>query len=266
MLTKSAREKIHVRTVFVSDVHLGSRGCRADELLGFLGCVEMDYLFLVGDIVDFWSLRRGFYWPEQHNEVLRTVLGLARNGTRVIYVPGNHDEDLREFCGSVFGNLEIRRRFVHETAAGETLLVTHGDEFDTAVHWSPWLTRLGAHAYDFTLRLNRYVNAARRLAGFPYWSLASWLKQRVGNAMQYIESFERAAAQAARRSGVDGIVCGHIHRAGIRELDGVRYCNDGDWVESCTALVEDMNGRLALWSAADVRARVNADRLVEAAA
>ncbi len=265
MRTTGIRNHVRVRSVFVSDVHLGSRGCRADQLLEFLDSVEMDYLFLVGDIVDLWSLRRSFYWPQAHNEVLRALLGKSRTGTRVIYVPGNHDEDLREFCGSVLGHLEIHRRFVHETASGETLLVTHGDEFDTAVQWSPWLKSLGAHAYDFTLRLNRYVNGIRRLFGFPFWSLATWLKQRVGNAVQYIESFERAAAAAARHEGVDGIVCGHIHRAGITEIDGVRYCNDGDWVESCTALVEDMNGRLSLWSAADAQARVG-ERLVEAAA
>jgi UDP-2,3-diacylglucosamine pyrophosphatase LpxH len=265
MRTTVGRNGVRIRSVFISDVHLGSRGCRAGELLEFLKIVEMDYLFLVGDIVDFWSLRRSFYWPQEHNEVLRTLLEKSKQGTRVIYVPGNHDEDLREFCGSIFGKLEIHRRFVHETASGETLLVTHGDEFDTAVQWSPWLRRLGAGAYDFTLRLNRHVNAVRRWFGFPFWSLATWLKHRVGNAVQYIESFERAAAAAARRQGVDGIVCGHIHRAGISQIDGVRYCNDGDWVESCTALVEDMNGRIALWSAEDVRAR-SAERLVEAAA
>jgi UDP-2,3-diacylglucosamine pyrophosphatase LpxH len=210
-------------------------------------------------------MRRSFFWPQQHNDVLRTILGKAKGGSRVIYVPGNHDAELREFCGSVFGNLEIRRKFVHETAAGESLLVVHGDEFDAAVKFSPWLAKLGASAYDFTLRLNLYVNTLRRLCGFPYWSLAAWLKTRIANARDYIEAFERTAAEAARRRGVDGIVCGHIHRAGIRDMNGVRYCNDGDWVESCTALVEDMNGRLALWSWPELRGMLERQELVEAA-
>jgi UDP-2,3-diacylglucosamine pyrophosphatase LpxH len=259
------RTRLRLRSVFISDVHLGTRGCRADQLLEFLKSVDVDYLFLVGDIVDLWAMRRSFFWPQQHNDVLRTILGKAKGGSRVIYVPGNHDAELREFCGSVFGNLEIRRKFVHETAAGESLLVVHGDEFDAAVKFSPWLAKLGASAYDFTLRLNLYVNTLRRLCGFPYWSLAAWLKTRIANARDYIEAFERTAAEAARRRGVDGIVCGHIHRAGIRDMNGVRYCNDGDWVESCTALVEDMNGRLALWSWPELRGMLERQELVEAA-
>jgi UDP-2,3-diacylglucosamine pyrophosphatase LpxH len=242
------RQTVRLRTVFVSDVHLGSRGCRADLLLEFLEATECDYLFLVGDILDLWAMRRNFFWPQQHNDVLRAILRKAKHGTRVIYVPGNHDEDLREFCGSVFGNLEIHREYVHETRDGRRLLILHGDEFDTVVKCSPWLARLGASAYDLSLRLNRYLNAMRRLFGYPYWSLAGYLKHRVKNAVSYIGSFERAAAQAARRRGVDGVVCGHIHRPELSDIDGVRYCNDGDWVESCSALVEDMNGRLAIWS------------------
>ena len=266
MRTTAATQRIRVRSIFVSDVHLGSRGCHADQLLEFLRTVDMDYLFLVGDILDLWSLRRSFFWPQAHNDVVRTILGKAKHGTRVIYVPGNHDEELRDFSGSVFGNLEIRRKYVHETAAGESLLIMHGDEFDAAVKFSPLLARLGSHAYDFTVLLNRQVNFLRRLFGFPYWSLASWLKHRVKNAVEYIESFERAAAQAAARRGVDGVVCGHIHRAGMREIDGIRYCNDGDWVESCTALVEDMNGQLALWNWSEVRAGLACEKRVEAAA
>jgi UDP-2,3-diacylglucosamine pyrophosphatase LpxH len=258
--------KIPVRAVFISDLHLGSRGCRADLLLEFLKSVAPDYLFLVGDIVDLWSLRRTFLWPQEHNEVLRTILGMAKEGTRVIYIPGNHDEELREYCGSVFGNLEIHRRYIHHTATGDALLVMHGDEFDTAVKFSPWIARLGAWAYDCTMHLNVYLNALRRLFGLPHWSLAAWVKQRVPNARQYIDGFECAAAEAARRRGVTGIVCGHIHRAGIREIDGVRYCNDGDWVESCTAIVEDRNGRLALWAWAEVRTTLARGQPIAAAA
>jgi UDP-2,3-diacylglucosamine pyrophosphatase LpxH len=255
-----------LRTVFISDVHLGSKGCRADLLLEFLKSVEVEYLFLVGDVFDLWAMRKGFFWPQEHNNVVRTLLGKAKGGTRVIYIPGNHDEDLREFCGSVFGNLEIRREFVHATADGRKLLVMHGDEFDTVVKCSPWLAKLGSNVYDFLLGLNRHVNAMRRLFDLPYWSLASYLKHKARTAVQYIDSFEQAVAHAARKRGVDGVVCGHIHRAEIRDIDGVLYCNDGDWVESCTALVEDMNGRLALWSWPEVRARTQSQGLAEIAA
>jgi UDP-2,3-diacylglucosamine pyrophosphatase LpxH len=257
---------MRLRAVFVSDVHLGSKGCRADQLLEFLKSVEIETLYLVGDIIDLWAMRKDFYWPQEHNEVLRTVLGKARGGTRVIYIPGNHDDDLREFCGSVFGNLEIHREFVHRTADGRRLLVMHGDEFDTVVKCSPWLAKLGSTMYDCLLHLNRYVNGLRRLAKLPYWSLAGYLKHRVKNAVQYISGFEQAVAHAARRRGVDGGVCGHIHRPEISEIHGVQYCNDGDWVESCSALIEDMNGRLALWAWPQVRARVQSRELAEVAA
>lgn len=258
--------KIRLRSVFLSDVHLGSRDCRASELLEFLSAIEVDHLYLVGDIVDFWSLRKSFYWPQEHNEVLRAILGMARDGTEVTYIPGNHDEDLREFCGSVFGNLRIRRRFVHSTADGRELLVLHGDEFDTAVKCSRWLASCGAAAYDFTMRLNRVTNSLRRHLGLGYWSLAGYLKLRLPNAVRYVAAFEHAAAQAALQRDLDGVVCGHIHRAGIREIDGVLYCNDGDWVESCTALAEDLNGRLSIWSWHELRAMHGVHAPVEAAA
>ncbi len=239
---------VRLRTAFISDVHLGTKGCRADLLLDFLKTVHVDKLVMIGDIVDVWSLRRNLYWPQAHNDVVRAILGKARHGTRVLYVPGNHDEVFRELDGSVFGNLEIHRELIHETADGRRLLVLHGDEFDAVVKCSPWLAKLGARAYEVTLRMNRYVNLIRRLLGFPYWSLAAWLKHKVKNAVQYIGNFESAVAHAARRRGVDGVVCGHIHRAEMTMLDGILYCNDGDWVESCTTLVEDMNGRLLLWN------------------
>lgn len=239
--------RMRLRSVFLSDVHLGSKDCRAQELLDFLAGVETDYLFLVGDIVDFWSLRRTFHWPQKHNEVLRAILAMAKEGTRVIYVPGNHDEDIREFCGSQFGNLTIRRKYVHATADGREFLVMHGDEFDTTVKCSRWLARFGAVAYEFMMRINRGVNVCRRMLGMPYWSLATYVKLRLGNAVRYVQAFEAAAAQAARSRDLDGIICGHIHRASVREIDGVLYCNDGDWVESCTALVESQGGQLLLW-------------------
>jgi UDP-2,3-diacylglucosamine pyrophosphatase LpxH len=255
-----------LRSVFISDVHLGSKDSRAAELLQFLGSVEVDYLFLVGDIIDFWSLRRSFYWPQQHNDVVRAILGKARDGARVIYIPGTHDDDMREFCGSVFGNLEIRRKYVHSTADGRELLVMHGDEFDAAVKCSRWLAWLGSGAYGLAMRLNRGVHALRRMLGLPYWSFANYLKLRLKNAVRYVEAFEHAAAQAAAHRKLHGVVCGHIHRAGIRSIDGVQYCNDGDWVESCTALVEDLNGHLSLCSWMQQGRATRAAELIEIAA
>jgi UDP-2,3-diacylglucosamine pyrophosphatase LpxH len=258
--------KLRLRSIFVSDVHLGSRDCRAKELLRFLETVETDYLFLVGDIVDFWSLRRSFYWPEEHNEVLRAILAKAKEGTKVIYVPGNHDDNIREFCGSLFGNMSIRRKYVHATADGREFLVMHGDEFDTVVKCSRWLARFGASAYELMMRLNRSVNACRVALGMPYWSLATYLKLRLPKAVRYVAAFEHAAAHAARSRNLDGIVCGHIHRPGVREIDGVLYCNDGDWVENCTALVETSNGQLSLMYAEKMHGSVAREDLVEIAA
>jgi UDP-2,3-diacylglucosamine pyrophosphatase LpxH len=266
MLDPDRTQKIRLRSVFVSDIHLGSRDCRATELLKFLESIEADYLFLVGDIVDFWSLRRSFYWPEAHNEVLRAILAMAREGTKVIYVPGNHDENIREFCGSLFGNVSIRRRYVHSTADGREFLVLHGDEFDSAVKCSRWLARFGATAYEVMMRINRAVNVCRRVCGLPHWSFAGYLKLRLVNAVRYVEAFEHAAAQAALSRNLDGIVCGHIHRPGLRQIDGVLYCNDGDWVESCTALVELPNGELSIWRAENLQARRIEENLLEIAA
>src|SRR5580658_331169 len=257
-MNSGPRPTFHVRTIFISDIHLGSRDCRADLVLDFLRRVQTDQLILVGDIIDVWSLRRSFYWPQSHSDVLRTILGKTKHGTRVVFVPGNHDEQFRNVCGMAFGNLEVLPEYVHETAQGRRLLVMHGDEFDGAVKCSRWLASLGSGLYDFVLRLNRALNAARHRAGLGYWSLAGYLKSRVGNAMKYVHSFEQAAAHAARRRGLDGIVCGHIHRPEMVDLDGVLYCNDGDWVDSCSALVEHRNGELELWSWTDINASVPA--------
>jgi len=246
-MNSGPRPTVHVRTVFISDIHLGSRDCRADLVLDFLRRVQCDELILVGDIIDVWSLRRSFYWPQSHSDVLRTILGKTKHGTRVIFVPGNHDEQFRSVCGMAFGNLEVQREYIHETLTGKRLLVMHGDEFDGAVQCSRWLTALGSSLYDVILGLNRAVNALRHRYGLGYWSLAGYVKSRVGNAMKYVRSFEEAAAHAARRRGLDGIVCGHIHRPQLAEMSGVLYCNDGDWVDSCSALIEDRNGELELW-------------------
>lgn len=249
---------LRLRSAFISDIHLGARGCRADLLLEFLKSVHVDTLYLLGDVVDVWSLQRNVFWPQAHNDVVRALLGKAKHGTRVIFVPGNHDEVFRELAGSVFGNLEIHREYVHETADGRRFLVLHGDEFDGVVKCSRWLAQLGTWVYDALLWTNRHVNAARRSLGFAHWSLVSYLKQMSRNAVRYIANFEEAVAYAAYHRGVDGVVCGHIHRPALTKLNGVLYCNDGDWIESCSALVEDLNGRLSLWNWVEQRERFTA--------
>lgn len=242
----SATPRRHYRSVWISDVHLGFRGCSADFLLEFLHSFECDTLYLVGDIIDLWQLKKRPHWPQAHNDVLRTILGKAKHGTRVVYVPGNHDEPARDYVGLAFGNVTIEREVVHTLAGGERLLVLHGDEFDTVVQCSPWVARMGAWLYEWLIELNHVVNWTRRRLGFPYWSLAAFLKHKVKNAVQYIGNYEAAVAHAARQRGVDGVVCGHIHRAEMTEVQGLKYLNCGDWVESCTALTEAPDGTLSL--------------------
>ena len=237
---------LKVRSIFISDVHLGFRGCQADALLHFLHSTEAEYLYLVGDIVDFWSLKKTSYWPQQHTNVIRSILGKAKHNTKVIYVPGNHDEVMRQYVGHAFGNVEVHRDCIHETADGKRLLVLHGDEFDAIVKNSRLLAKLGSKAYDLLLGLNYYVNRYRRFFNFSYWSLAGYLEHKVKNAVEFISSFEKALARVAKERNVDGVVCGHIHHAEIRQIDDVLYCNDGDWVESCTSMVEHPDGRLEL--------------------
>jgi UDP-2,3-diacylglucosamine pyrophosphatase LpxH len=237
---------LEYRTIWISDVHLGFKGCKADLLLDFLKSVNSDYLYLVGDIVDFWSMKKTVHWPQEHNNVIRTILSKAKKGTRVIYIPGNHDELLREYDGMRLGNVVIRTLDIHTTASGKQYLVMHGDEFDSAVRCNRLLAFVGTQAYDIILELNRCYNFLRRKLGMPYWSLSSYIKQRVNNAVNYIRRFEDAVAYEANKHKVDGLICGHIHRANLREIDGVRYCNTGDWVESCTALAERHDGELEL--------------------
>ena len=247
------------RTVFLSDIHLGTRGCQAELLLDFIRHMECDQLYLVGDIVDGWKMKGGWYWPQSHNDVVQKILRLARKGVTVTYVPGNHDDRVRDFCGIHFGGVVVARDAIHETADGRRFLVTHGDEFDGVVQHAKWLAFLGDWAYRALLSANTLMNRARRRMGFGYWSFSAFLKTRVKNALQFIENFEAAVAEEARRRGVDGVICGHIHKAEMREIDGIVYVNDGDWVESCTALVEHPDGRLEIlewaklrhWSALD---------------
>lgn len=242
---------LRLRTVWISDVHLGTRACKADLLLDFLGSIRTDTLFLVGDIVDLWKARSGLFWTDAQNRVLRRILELAGEGTRVVFVPGNHDEHFREFLGMDWAGVEIRDRVCHELADGRRLLVIHGDEFDAFVCEHRWLAVLGGHLYDWTVTLNTAVNWCRRRLGLGYWSLSQYLKLKAKQATKVIGNFERMVTDHARSLGYDGVVCGHIHKPEMREIDGVLYCNDGDWVESCTALVEEPDGALRLveWAA-----------------
>jgi UDP-2,3-diacylglucosamine pyrophosphatase LpxH len=237
----------HVRTAFLSDIHLGSRECRAEEVLGFLDQTSMDELYLVGDIIDLWALKKGIYWPQSHNDVLRKILSKARHGTRVVYVPGNHDGLMRGLCENIFGKLEVHEECIHTTARGMRMLVLHGDRLDGAVKVSRWLAWLGGAAYDTVLRTCHYFNLVRRWLRLRHWSLVRFLKSCVPNARRYIDRYEQAAALLARERGCDGVICGHIHHPAIRDIEGTLYCNDGDWVEHCTVLVETQAGELELW-------------------
>jgi UDP-2,3-diacylglucosamine pyrophosphatase LpxH len=243
--------RMKFRTIWISDVHLGTRGCNAEMLSDFLKSVECETLYLVGDIIDGWRLKRGWYWPPAHNDVIRRVLKMAKTGTHVVYVPGNHDEAFRDYTGLHFGDVELAQEAIHHTADGRRLLVLHGDVFDGVVLYARWLAFLGDRAYELLLRANVTFNRLRRYLGLPYWSLSAYLKKRVKNAVEYVCRFEEAVAHAAAERQVDGIVCGHIHSAEIRAFGDITYYNDGDWVESCTALVESFDGRMEIldWAA-----------------
>jgi len=247
------------RTIWISDVHLGTRGCNAEMLIDFLDHTDSETMYLVGDIIDGWRLRKRWYWPARHNDIVWRIMKRAKRGTRVIYIPGNHDEMFRQFTGMVFGDIEIRRRAVHETADGRRLLVLHGDEFDTIMLAHRWLARLGDAAYEMLMKLNVVVNMARRRLGLSYWSLSKHAKHKVKNAVEFISRFEEVVAHEARLRQVDGVVCGHIHTAEMRLIDGVDYYNDGDWVEGCTALVEHRDGRMEVLHWAEEIARRKAE-------
>jgi UDP-2,3-diacylglucosamine pyrophosphatase LpxH len=245
-----AFDGLRVRTVWISDLHLGTPGCQAVPLLDFLKRVECDTLYLVGDIIDGWQLKRQWYWPQTHNDVVQKLLRKVRKGTRVVFVPGNHDEFARKYLGHNFGGVEVVEEALHETVDGRVLWITHGDYFDGVIQCAQWLAHVGDWAYELTLRFNRYLNATRARLGLPYWSLSRYLKLKVKRAVSYVSDFEIAVAREARERGVHGVVCGHVHHAEIRTIDGILYCNDGDWVESLTALVEHADGRLEIldWS------------------
>lgn len=230
------------RTLFISDVHLGSKPAKAEFLIDFLRHHDAGAIYLVGDIVDGWRLKRSWHWPQAHNDVVQKLLRKARKGARITYIAGNHDEFLRSFQGVHFGGILVADRVVHEAADGRRFLVLHGDQFDAIVHNARWLAYLGDRAYDASILVNRLVARARRLAGLPYWSFSAWAKTRVKKAVNFIGAFQEVVAEEARRSGVDGVICGHIHHAAIEDFGDIRYMNTGDWVESCTALAEHFDG------------------------
>jgi UDP-2,3-diacylglucosamine pyrophosphatase LpxH len=245
---KARMSTLKFRSIWISDVHLGTPGCQARYLLDFLKHTESEHLYLVGDIIDGWAMKRSWYWHQTHNDVVQKLLRKARHGTRIIYLPGNHDEGARQFIGMMFGEIRIEDELVHETADGRRFLVLHGDRFDGVVQCAKWLAIVGDRLYGFTLTLNFWFNRLRSRLGLGYWSLSQFLKHKVKTAVNFVSSFESAVAADARERGLDGVICGHIHKAEMREIDGVLYCNDGDWVESLTALVEMPDGELRIIS------------------
>jgi len=245
-----------VRTLFLSDIHLGTRGCQAERLLEFLRHYEAEHLYLVGDIIDFWSMSRSIYWTSAQNTVVQKILRRARHGEKVMLIPGNHDELLREYDGTSFGEIKVANEHVHIAADGRRYLVIHGDQYDQVTRYHRWVAKLGDAGYDFLVRANGMLSLARRTLRRPgYWSLAGYVKRKVKHAVSFVFDFEDSLIHAVRERGLDGVVCGHIHFAAIKDVDGITYINCGDWVDSCTAIVEHMDGRMELIHAGDVEVK-----------
>lgn len=240
--------------MFLSDIHLATPACRSEDLLSFLQLHDADVIYLVGDVIDFWRVRRGPRWRSSQTQVMKELLAKARRGARVVYIPGNHDDEMRAFAGTKIGDIEIRLRDLHDTASGQRFLVVHGDEFDVVMRRARWLAVLGDIGYDLALAGNSLLNAIRRPFGLPYWSLSAYLKYRIKRAVNHFGNFETQLIGEARRVGAHGVICGHIHRASMMEVDGIQYVNTGDWVESCTAVVEHFDGRLEIIRWAEVQA------------
>lgn len=236
----------HYRAIFISDVHLGTRRAQTAALLDFLRATESDQLYVVGDFIDNWSLRKEWHWDQLHNDVIQKLLRKARKGTKLVYIPGNHDENFRHFLNLRFGRVAVLEEAVHISANGKRYLVLHGDKFDGVVRFAPWLAKLGDSAYEFSMELNTIVNGVRRHLRLPYWSLSAYLKNRVKKAVEFISHFEDAVVREARARNCQGVICGHIHTPDDRYIEGIHYLNDGDWVESCTALVEHVDGRFEI--------------------
>ncbi|MEL6372524.1 MAG: UDP-2,3-diacylglucosamine diphosphatase [Pseudomonadota bacterium] len=249
----------HYRTLFISDVHLGTRASQAGELLEFLKHNDADTIYLVGDIVDFWNIRRNPYWPQEHNDVVQKLLRKARKGATIKFIPGNHDEALRDYCGMQFGAIEFMRNAEHVTADGRKFLVMHGDEFDVVVRNAKWLAFLGDIGYELALASNRPLNWVRRRMGLGYWSLSAYLKYRVKKAVNFIGTFEKTLSDEAERVGAEGIICGHIHHAAERQVGAITYLNTGDWVESCTAIAETQSGEMKILRWFDMQREMQAD-------
>lgn len=259
------RKKRHYRSIFISDIHLGDKGCHADFLLDFLRYTKCETLYLIGDVVDIWAMKNRFFWPKKHHAILKRLIKTASRGkTKVIYIPGNHDNIARNLAGDSILNIEVHREYLHTTACGRVFLLCHGDEFDAVLRHSRLNKLVGDAGYHFLLWLNRWGNRIRKFSGRPYWSAATYLKNRLDKARETIERFEEAAAAEAKSRNLDGVICGHIHQPELRKIDGVLYCNDGDWTESCTALVEDENGWLELIHWSDLQQSIRSDQNTEA--
>lgn len=241
MLSTSTQPR-HYRAIFISDIHLGTKRAQTAALLEFLRVTESEMLYVVGDFIDNWSLRKAWHWDQLHNDVIQKLLRKARKGTKLVYIPGNHDENFRNFVNLRFGRVAVLEETVHLSANGRRYLVLHGDKFDGVVRFAPWLAKLGDTAYEISMATNVAVNRVRRLLRLPYWSLSAYLKNRVKKAVEFISHFEDAVVREARQRDCQGVICGHIHTPDDRDIDGIHYLNDGDWVESCTALVEHKDG------------------------
>ncbi len=241
-----ASQSFHYKSVWLSDLHLGSKDCKADYLLDMLAKTQCETLYLVGDVIDIWALERRFNWPEKHNKVVDALIKKAQTGTKVIYLPGNHDEKVKKYIGMTFAEVEIKQEVIHTTSSGQKMLITHGDVFDGEVCLGKWQSVLGDLLYDLLLFLNRCCFSLRKLFGFGYWSLAGYIKSRVKGANEAIYRYKKAAVNYAKHKGADGIICGHIHQPDVEILDGCLYCNDGDWIENCTLLAENLDGSIEL--------------------
>ena len=246
MSTNNVIPLLKYRTIFISDFHLGSKGCQSSMLLDFLRNTRSDYLYLVGDIIDGWRLKNKWFWPQEHNDVVQKILRKARHGTKVYYVSGNHDELVRKFVPINLGEVNIVNEVIHITADNKKLLILHGDKFDAIIRVAPWLAHLGDYAYDFALWINVTLNKIRKTLGYKYWSLSKFLKLKVKKAVSYINRYEEVVANYAYKKNMNGVVCGHIHHASDKIIGDVHYYNDGDWVENCSALVEHFDGKLEL--------------------
>ena len=235
------------RTIWISDLHIGSTQCQADVLLDFLKFNESERLYLVGDIIDFWALSKKVYWPREHNTIIQKLLRKARHGTEVIYVPGNHDENVRDYDDYIFGDIKVKNSVVHTTLKGKKFLVVHGDEYDTIAKYHRWIAKLGSKGYDWLLEINRFLRVIRRFLGLQsHFSLAAFVKYKVKNAVQFISDYEESIVATLNDEGLDGVICGHIHHAEMKDMNGFFYINTGDFVESCTAIVEHFDGQLEL--------------------